>query len=75
MNPILLAELIRQVGTVGIPLILQLWKDIQDGRTVTTVTPEQLAEVHRLSSQTSADLYARAGVPLPAVPTTVPVNG
>lgn len=65
MNPILLAELIRAVGTVGLPLIQKLVEDIQAGRTETTVTPADIAEVDRLAKQTASDIYARIGITPP----------
>lgn len=65
MNPILLAELLRQVGTVGIPLILKLKSDIDAKRTATTVTEEDLLELKRLSELTSTEILARHGVVLP----------
>lgn len=70
MNPILLAQLINTLGTVGIPFIIKLMGDITAGRTATTVTPEDLAELKRLSDQSAEDIYARLGVtpPPPAAP-------
>lgn len=65
MNPVLLASLIAQLGTVGLPLITKLMGDIQAGRTQTTVTPEDLAELKRLADQSAADIWARLGIPLP----------
>lgn len=69
MNPLLLAELIRQLGTVGIPLILKLMGDIQAGRAATTVTAEDMAELQRLAAQTGEDVYKRLGItPPPPTP-------
>lgn len=65
MNPLLLAELLKAVGTIGIPLIVKLSDDLGAGRTATTVTAADLLELHRLSTQRSADLYARAGLTPP----------
>jgi hypothetical protein len=65
MNPILLAELIRAVGTIGLPLVMKLKADIDAGRTKTTVTDEDLAELARLSALTAADIFKRAGVEPP----------
>ena len=65
MNPILLASLIQILGTEGIPLILKLKNDIESGKTATTVTDADLAELARLAKQTSADIFARVGVTLP----------
>lgn len=60
MNPVLLAQLINSLGTVGIPLIMKIKGDIEAGRIATTVTADDLAELQRLASQTSADIIARA---------------
>lgn len=68
MDPILLAQLINTVGTVGLPLIAQLMQDIKAGKTQTTVTPEDLLELNRLAKQTAEDIYKRLGVtPPPAL--------
>lgn len=80
MNPVLLANLIAQLGTVALPLISKLMGDITAGRTATTVTPEDLLELKRLSDQTAEDIYARLGIappPPPAAPepTPAPNNG
>lgn len=64
MNPVLLASLIQILGTQGIPLILKLKGDIEAGRTATTVTDADLAELARLASLTSAQIFAAAGVPV-----------
>lgn len=62
-----MAQLINTVGTVGLPLVAKLMSDIKAGKTQTTVTPEDLLELKRLSDQTSADIYAKLGiVPPPA---------
>lgn len=67
MSPLLLAQLIAQLGTVGIPLIAKLIADIQAGKTATTVTPEDLAELARLAAQQAEDIYKRLGIlPPPA---------
>lgn len=65
MNPVLLAQLINTVGTVGLPLVQKLLADIEAGRTQTTVTAADLAELQRLAQQTSAEIIRRAGVVLP----------
>lgn len=65
MNPILLAQLISTVGTVGLPLVQKIMGDIQAGRTATTVTIEDLAELDRLSKLTAAEIFRRAGVDAP----------
>ncbi len=67
MNPALLASLINVVGTTGLPLIAQLMTDIKTGKSATTVTPEDLMELHRLSTLTSADILAKQGIVLPPV--------
>lgn len=65
MNPVLLAQLIAAVGQVGLPLVEKLLSDIRLGKTETTVTPEDVAEVSRLAHQTAAEIFARSGVALP----------
>lgn len=73
MNPVLLAQLISSLGTVGLPLVQQIMEDIKAGRTQTTVAPEDIAEVIRLSKQTAADIFARMGVtPPPAASDSTP---
>ncbi len=66
MSPILLAQLLLQFGSVGIPLILKLKGDIDAGKTATTVTDADLNELKRLADQSSADIFARMGVLPPA---------
>lgn len=61
MDPILLASLLNLLGTQGIPLITKLMGDISAGRTATTVTPEDLAELQRLSAQSADDILKRVG--------------
>lgn len=65
MNPILLAELLRMLGTVGLPYIIKLMGDINAGRTATTVTIEDLTELKRLSDQSAEDIYARLNITPP----------
>lgn len=65
MNPVLLAQLLNTLGTVGLPLVQKLMADIEAGRTQTTVTAEDLAELERLSKLTAADIFRRAGVEQP----------
>lgn len=65
MNPVLLANLIAELGTVGIPLIIKLKADIEAKRTATTVTDVDLNELARLDSLTSAKIFAAAGVTPP----------
>lgn len=65
MNPILLAQLLSSLGTVGLPLIQKIMEDINAGRTATTVTPDDLAELDRLAKQSAEDIFARAGVKAP----------
>jgi hypothetical protein len=74
MNPVLLANLIAQLGTVGLPLIAKLVDDFRAGRTATTVTPEDLTELNRLASQTAEDIYAKLGItpPPPKAPAEPP---
>lgn len=81
MTPLLLAQLLAQFGTVGIPLIGKLVSDINSGKTATTVTPEDLAELNRLASQSAQDIYMRLGIfpppnaaaPIPFTPAPPPV--
>jgi adenosylcobinamide amidohydrolase len=68
MNPVLLANLLAELGTVGIPLIIKLKTDIEASKTATTVTDADLAELARLSSLTSASIFAAAGVTPPSAP-------
>lgn len=65
MNPLLLAELIRVLGTVGLPLIMKLKDDIDRGRTATTVTTQDLEELRRMSQLTAAAIFQAAGVTPP----------
>ncbi len=66
MNPVFLANLLLELGTVGIPLIIKLKGDIEAGKNATTVTDADLAELARLSSLTSATIFRNAGVVPPA---------
>ena len=66
MNPVLLAQLINTLGTVGLPLVQKLVADVEAGRTATTVTAADLAELDRLSRLTAAQILATEGVTLPA---------
>ncbi len=76
MNPILLAQLINTLGTVGIPFIIKLMGDITAGRTATTVTIEDMTELDRLQKQKADDIYARLGVtPPPLSPSSTAVPG
>lgn len=68
MNPILLAQLINTLGTVGIPFIVKLMGDINAGRTATTVTEADLTELARLASQSAEDIYRRLGITPPPTP-------
>jgi hypothetical protein len=69
MDPLTLATLINTVGTVGLPLVAKLMEDIKSGKTQTTVTPEDLLELKRLSDQSAEDIYKRLGItPPPAAP-------
>jgi DNA invertase Pin-like site-specific DNA recombinase len=65
MNPVILAQLLNTLGTVGLPLVQKLMKDIEAGRTQTTVTAEDIAELERLSKQSAADLFKKAGITAP----------
>lgn len=66
MNPALLAQLLLQFGSVGIPLIVKLMADINSGKTATTVTADDLTELKRLADETSADIFKAQGVVPPA---------
>jgi hypothetical protein len=65
MSPVLLAQLISTLGTVGLPLIARLIEEVKAGKTQTTVTAEDLLELHRLSNLKAADIFAKQGAPLP----------
>lgn len=65
MNPVLLAQLINTVGTVGLPLVQKLMADIEAGREKTTVTAADLAELERLSKLTAEEIFRRAGAVAP----------
>lgn len=65
MNPVLLANLIAQLGAVGIPLILKLKADIDAKKTATTVTDADLTELARLSALTGEGIFRAAGVTPP----------
>ncbi len=74
MSPILLATLLSQLGTTGIPLIVKLVGDITAGRTQTSVTVDDLNELARLAALTSDEIYRRLGITPPpaAAPTAAP---
>lgn len=59
---------VLQYGPTIIPLIAKLTSDIKAGRGNKEVTPEDIAELVRLSSQTSSDIYARLGIEKPPAP-------
>lgn len=65
MNPVLLAQLINTLGTVGLPLIIKIKADIDAGRLATTVTDADLHELDRLSKLTAEDIYKSVGVTPP----------
>ncbi len=63
------AALLTAVLTYGpsiIPLVQKLVADIEGGRGNATVTSADLAELARLAAESSADIYKRLGVALPA---------
>lgn len=66
MNPILLAQLIQTLGSVGLPIITKLLADIEAGKTATTVTSADTAEVTRLNGLTAAAIFQKEGVALPS---------
>ncbi len=60
---------VLQYGPTVVPLIAKLVGDVQAGRGNKEVTPEDIAELVRLSSQSSSDIYAKLGIaPPPAKP-------
>jgi len=63
------AALLTAVLTYGptiLPLIQKLVGDIEAGKGATTVTAADLAELVKLSTQTSGDIYARLGITPPS---------
>jgi hypothetical protein len=63
-----LLSAVLQYGPSVIPLAQKLVSAIEAGRANATVTAADLAELVRLSAQTSADIYAREGIAPPAAP-------
>lgn len=62
------AALLTAVLTYGptiLPLVQKLVADIESGKGSTVVTAADLAELVTLSTQTSADIYARLGITPP----------
>jgi hypothetical protein len=57
--------LVVQFGPTIIPLIAKLVANIQAGKGETKVSDADWAELNRLASQTSADIYARMGIAPP----------
>jgi hypothetical protein len=60
-----LLSAVLQYGPSVIPLAQKLVSAIEAGRANATVTAADLAELVRLSAQTSADIYAREGIAPP----------
>lgn len=68
MNPILLAQLLSSVLSVApqaIGLVIKIKEDIESAKTATTVTTADLTELMRLAANTSASIYAKAGITPP----------
>ncbi|MEY2878212.1 MAG: hypothetical protein RLZZ15_592 [Verrucomicrobiota bacterium] len=65
MPPLVLAQLLGQVATLGLPLIEKLVADFEAGRAATTVTAADLAEVRRLAALTAEAIAQREGVAIP----------
>jgi hypothetical protein len=63
-----LLSAVLQYGPSVIPLAQKLVSASEAGRANATVTAADLAELVRLSAQTSADIYAREGIAPPAAP-------
>lgn len=66
MNPVIIAQIIAQLGSVGLPLLEKLIADIEAGRTHSTVTAADIAEVNRLAALKASDILASIGVTLPS---------
>ncbi len=66
MSPVLIAQLISLLGTQGLPLIAKLVADHKAGATQSTVTAEDLLELHRLSQRTATQIFKEQGAELPA---------
>lgn len=63
------AALLTAVLTYGpsiIPLVQKLVGDIEAGKGNQTVTAADLAELNRLASESSADVYKRLGISPPS---------
>ena len=63
------AALLQALITYGpaiVPLIQSLVKDIEAGRGSQTVTAADLAELVKLGTQSSGDIYARLGISPPS---------
>lgn len=66
-----IAALLTAVLTYGptlIPLVAKLHGDVAAGRGNKEVTPEDIAELVRLSKQSSTDIYAKLGIATPPAP-------
>lgn len=60
-----LLPLLLQYGPSIIPLVSKLVANIEAGKGNTTVSDADWAELNRLASQTSSDIYARLGITPP----------
>lgn len=68
MNPVLLASLLEKAlvyGPTALSVVSKLMADIQAGKTQTTVAPEDVAELARLSALNAAEIFRRMGVEPP----------
>jgi hypothetical protein len=65
MNPALILTLLAQYGPSILPLLQKLFADIEAGRTASTVTAQDFADLQKLASQTSGDIYLRLGITPP----------
>ena len=62
---ITILDLLLRYGPTAVSMAQKLTKDIQEGRGDKPLTPEDWAELARLSQQSSADIYARMGITPP----------
>lgn len=67
-----LLSLVLQYGPSVVGVVQKLVADIEAGRGNTTVTAADLAELQRLATQSSDDIYARLGITPPPAPVAKP---
>lgn len=68
MTPLLAAQLVNygfQYGPKVFELVQKLFDDFEKGRTQTSLTAADVAELSRLSQQSAADILRRNGIELP----------